>query len=76
MSGGFTVNRNIHNSSRNTTQIYIYHLLRHDTQEVSEGDLPCSIFIHLTNHLLDLLFLGFKAQSSHGNLAEWTAQRS
>lgn len=50
--------------------IDIYHLLCHDSEEVREGDFPCAILIHLTNHLLDLLLLRFKPQSSHCNLAQ------
>lgn len=46
----------------------IYHFLCHDSKEVSERDLPGAIFIHFTNHLLNLLFLWFKPQSSHRHL--------
>ena len=46
-----------------------YHFLCHDKEEVSEGDFPCAVLIHVTNHLLDLLFLWFKPQSSHCNLS-------
>lgn len=51
--------------------MHIYHFLCHDGEEVSEGDLSCAILIHFTNHLLDLLLLGFKPKSSHGNLEQF-----
>lgn len=53
----------------------IYHFLCHDSQEVDEGDLPRAILVHFTDHLLYLLFLRFKPQSSHCNLTQrlrWT----
>lgn len=48
----------------------MYHFLCHDRQEVREGDLPCALLVHLCDHLLDLLFLWFEAQSSHGHLSQ------
>lgn len=50
--------------------MYICHFLRHDNMEVCEGDFPCAILVHFTNHLFNLLLLRFKPQSSHRNLEQ------
>lgn len=56
--------------------INFYHLLCHDCQEISEGDLPCAIPVHFPYHLFDLLLLRFKAQSSHRNLEQQGVKHS
>mmetsp|Transcript_24218 Transcript_24218/g.52919 ORF Transcript_24218/g.52919 Transcript_24218/m.52919 type:complete len:255 (-) Transcript_24218:30-794(-) len=44
------------------------HLRCHHLQELLEVNGAGAVLVNVCNHLLDLLFLGLKAQCSHGNL--------
>lgn len=71
----------VHYSAGAYLVIVTYHFLCHDSQEVSKGDFPCAILVHVTYHLFDLLLLGLKPQGSHRHLGrsvrgEWRVKHT